>query len=106
MTRMTATLTTLTLVSMDSPLDAGALANACGATHEWVVQAMALGIVQAQSDPATPQGWHFFSQDLQRAREARRLEQDLGVELDIAALILELQLEVRRLKAVLAANGH
>jgi len=106
MTRMTATFTTLGLVGAESPLDASALANACGATQEWVVQAMALGIVQSQSDPAAPQGWHFFSQDLHRAREARHLERKLAVELDVAALILDLQFEMRRLKSLLAANGH
>jgi chaperone modulatory protein CbpM len=42
---------------------------------------------------------------LQCALEARRLERDFGVDLDAAALILELEREVRRLKALLHAQG-
>ena len=37
--------------------------------------------------------------------EARRLERDFGVGLDAAALILDLQHEVRRLKATLHHHG-
>jgi len=37
--------------------------------------------------------------------EARRLERDFGVGLDAAALILDLEHEVRRLKGVLRAQG-
>ena len=51
------------------------------------------------SDP--PQAWCFGSADLQSALEARRLERDFGVDLQAAALILDLQREVGRLKAAL-----
>ncbi|RZL57574.1 MAG: MerR family transcriptional regulator, partial [Variovorax sp.] len=48
----------------------------------------------------------FGSAELHRALEVRRLERDFGVELDAAALILDLQHEVRRLRAVLHAQGR
>ncbi len=52
-----------------------------------------------------PEDWHFHSTDLQCALAARRLERDFGVGLDVAALILDLEHEVRRLKGVLRAQG-
>ena len=52
-----------------------------------------------------PDDWRFHSADLQCALDARRLERDFGVGLDAAALILDLEHEVRRLKAVLTARG-
>lgn len=88
-------------ISQDQPLVAQELAYACGTTLEWVVQLVQAGIVEvpAASDP--PQAWCFGSGDLQSALEARRLERDFGVDLQAAALILDLQREVRRLKAAL-----
>ena len=88
-------------ISQDRPLAAQELAYACGTTLEWVVQLEEAGIVgvPAASDP--PQTWCFGSGDLQNALDARRLERDFGVDLQAAALILDLQREVRRLKAAL-----
>ena len=70
-----------------------------------VVQLVEVGIVQVTTTDAPPERWEFSSTDLQHALEARRLERDFGVNLDAAALILDLQHEVRRLKAVLQAHG-
>ena len=41
-----------------------------------------------------------------KALEARRLERDFGVDLQAAALILDLQREVRRLKAALQVHSR
>ena len=105
MTAYSTTVTALTLVSSEQPLAADDLARACGATLDWVMQAIELGIVQAQANQKAPDAWQFHSADLQRALEARRLERDFGVELEVAALIVDLQQEVRRLKAALAARN-
>ena len=86
---------TATVVGDVYPLAAGELAHACGAEIDWVVQ----------EPGASPDDWRFHSADLQSALEVRRLERDFGVGLDAAALILALQNEVRRLKAVLQAEG-
>ncbi|CFP13763.1 curved DNA-binding protein [Bordetella pertussis] len=56
--------------------------------------------------PGDPPGDLFYSLDLRRAREARRLERDMGAGLDAAALILDLCQEVRQLKARLRALGE
>ncbi|CAN7458092.1 MerR family transcriptional regulator [Variovorax paradoxus] len=96
---------TTTAISASQPLAASELAHACGADTEWVVQLVEVGIVQIAAAEAPPEHWRFSSTDLQCALEARRLERDFGVGLDAAALILDLQHEVRRLKAVIRAHG-
>jgi len=96
---------TTTVVSSAQPLALDELAHACGADADWVVQLVEVGIVRMRVEEAPPAQWRFGSVDLQRALAARRLERDFGVGLDAAALILDLQHEVRRLKAVLAARG-
>lgn len=96
---------TATLVCATDPIGAAELAHACGAGVDWVVQLVEVGIVEAPLPGERPEAWRFQSSDLQHALEARRLERDFGVGLDAAALILDLQRELRRLKGVLAAQG-
>ena len=97
--------TTTTAIGVSHPLAANELAHACGADTAWVVQLVEVGIVQVGTADTPPERWAFSSNDLQCALEARRLERDFGVNLDAAALILDLQHEVRRLKSVLRAHG-
>ncbi len=97
--------TSSTAIGASHPLAARELAHACGAEIEWVVQLVEVGIVEVKSGAERPDDWSFQSADLQRALEARRLERDFGVALDGAALILDLEHEVRRLKALLHAQG-
>ena len=97
--------TSSTAIGVSHPLAARELAHACGAEIEWVVQLVEVGIVEVRSPAERPDDWRFQSADLQRALEARRLERDFGVALDGAALILDLEHEVRRLKALLQAQG-
>ena len=99
------TLTTATAISASQPLAASELAHAVGADTAWVVQLVEVGILQIETAETQPERWQFSSTDLQHALEVRRLERDFGVGLDAAALILDLQHEVRRLKAVLQARG-
>ena len=105
----TATVTTVTAVvtiDRDNPIAALELAHACGADLNWVISLVEAGIVALESFAASPEQWRFDSADLQNALEARRLERDFGVGLEAAALILDLQCEVRRLKAALYAQGR
>ena len=101
---------TASVLDATPSLAARDLAHACGAEVAWVVQLVEIGIVEHAPPDAgiEPERWRFRDADLQRALEARRLQRDFGVELDAAALILDLQHEVRRLKAALQANrlGH
>lgn len=94
-----------TVVSSANPLAARELAHACGAEIDWVIQLVEVGIIVVPDATAPPDAWRFHSADLQCALEARRLERDFGVGLEAAALILDLQHEVRRLKAALHAQG-
>ena len=81
------------------------LAHACGASIEWVVQLVEVGIVNTSAAAQdTPEAWRFSGADLHNALEVRRLERDFGVGLEAAALIVDLQREVRRLKAQLQAQ--
>jgi chaperone modulatory protein CbpM len=98
------TVETVVAISSDHPVTAVELAHACGADLDWVAQLAELGIVQTPPAATAPDDWRFYSADLQSALEARRLERDFGVGLDAAALILDLQHEVRRLKAALQAQ--
>ncbi|MET0207632.1 MAG: chaperone modulator CbpM [Burkholderiaceae bacterium] len=97
--------TSVTMVGGTSPLGAAELAHAVGANIDWVAQLVEVGIVDVPPPRGEPDRWRFESHDLQCALEARRLERDFGVGLDAAALILDLQREVRRLKAALVAQG-
>ncbi len=97
--------TTVTALSAEHPLAADEIAHACGAEVEWVARLVDIGIVEASPGEARPDRWRFQSADLQRALDARRLERDFGVGLDAAALILDLQREVRHLRAVLRTRG-
>ncbi|MBS0343220.1 MAG: MerR family transcriptional regulator [Proteobacteria bacterium] len=96
----------VTAISEAQPLAAGELAHACGAEIDWVMQLVDVGIVQAEgAAERPPQEWRFESAALQCALEARRLERDFGVGLDAAALIIDLEREVRRLKSLLNAQA-
>lgn len=97
----TLTVTASASITQDQPIAALDLARACGADINWVVQLVEVGIVQGERAGQQAGDWYFYSTDLQCALEARRLERDFGVELEAAALILDLQHEVRRLKAAL-----
>lgn len=98
-------ITSATAISSAQPLALSELAHACGADAAWVLRLIEVGIVHATTASQVPEHGHFSSGDLRRALEARRLERDFGVDLDAAALILDLRHEVRRLKNLLEAHG-
>ena len=95
----------VTTVIESTPLTLGELARAVGAEDQWVVRLVEVEILQVDEPGAPPERWHFRSADLQRALAARRLERDFGANLDTAALILDLQAELRRLREVMGAHG-
>ncbi|AMM25957.1 chaperone modulator CbpM [Variovorax sp. PAMC 28711] len=102
---VTTVTTTSTAIGNARPLAAAELAHAVGAEIDWVVELVEVGIVHVPAPRPAPAEWRFHSADLQCALEASRLQRDFGVGLDAAALILDLQHEVRRLKSVLGAQG-
>ena len=96
--------TTMTIVE-SAPLTLGELARAVGAEEGWVLQLVEVEILHVDAPDEPPERWHFRSADLQRALAARRLERDFGANLDTAALILDLQSELRRMRALMHAHG-
>ena len=88
-----------------APLTLRDLARAVGADDQWVLRLVDVEILHVDTPDQPPERWHFRSADLQRALAARRLERDFGANLDTAALILDLQTELRHLRAVLGAHG-
>jgi chaperone modulatory protein CbpM len=80
------------------------LARACGVEPEWVVQRVSAGILGGQLDVQVT-SWRFRSGDLLRARRLVRVERDLDANEDVAALVVDLSDEVRRLRARLHALG-
>ena len=90
------------VIDLDGGLSAEQLAIACEARVEWVVELAACGIVAAIDEPTRA---CYGSQDLARARAVRRLQRDFDASLDAAALILDLQHEIHRLRARLLAHG-
>lgn len=88
-------------VDEDHPLGTAELARAAGDREEWVLELVEAGLI-APTVPEAPRAqWAFHGEALRRALEARRLQRDFGVGVDAAALIIELQREVRRLRALL-----
>ena len=95
----------VTTVLDAAPLTLRELARAVGAEDRWVVRLVEVEILHVDTPAEPPERWHFRSTDLQRALAARRLERDFGANLDTAALILDLQAELRRARALLGAHG-
>lgn len=94
-----------TTVIDSSPLTLSELARAVGAEDQWVLRLVEVEILHVDAPDLPPERWHFRSADLQRALAARRLERDFGANLDTAALVLDLQAELHRLRALLGAHG-
>lgn len=91
-------------VDDDHPLSAEELARAAGDAPEWVLELVEAGVI-APAAPGLPRAqWAFHGEALRSALQARRLQRDFDVGVDAAALIIELQREVRRLRALLGGR--
>ena len=73
------------------------LCRACAAQADRIVELVDEGVVAPSG--SSPETWHFTGIHLHRARVALRLENDLGVNLAGAALVLELLDELDTLRA-------
>jgi chaperone modulatory protein CbpM len=92
----------------DAALTLEELARACGVEQDWVVRRVHAGILGGQpGDVGHVQvtSWRFRSGDLLRARSLLRVERDFDANEDVAALVVDLSDEVRRLRARLHALG-
>lgn len=75
------------------------LAHACGVSRDWVILHVEAGILAVpEIDSAS---WRFSSRDLWRARQLRALERDFDALPELAALVIDLQEEILRLRRLL-----
>ena len=81
------------------------LARACAVEPEWVVERVRTGILLDGAPPETT-GWRFTSIDLVRARRLRQVERDFDANDDVAALVVDLSEEIRRLRNKLRAGSR
>lgn len=91
------------LIDVDEHLSAEQLARICGVQIQWVAELAQVGILTVRTDQPM-HAWRLGSADLSRARATQRLQREFEANLDAAALILDLQDEVRRLRALLASG--
>jgi chaperone modulatory protein CbpM len=97
--------TVVTAVLIDeAALTLEELAQACAVEPDWVVQHVRTGILleDAADDVG---GWRFTSADLVRARRLCQVERDFDANDDVAALVVDLSEEIRRLRRKLSAAG-
>lgn len=80
------------------------LARACAVEPDWVVRRVRTGILlDSAADDSVY--WRFTSADLVRARRLCQVERDFDANDDVAALVVDLSEEIRRLRCKLSAAG-
>ena len=79
------------------------ICRACSAQAEIIVEMIDEGILEASG--SVSQGWRFHGDNIRRARIALRLRRDLGINLEGAALVLQLMEENATLRSRLHAMG-
>jgi chaperone modulatory protein CbpM len=79
------------------------IAQACSVKPEWVVARVDAGLLNCTILASTT--WHFVSADLARARQLVAIERDFDANEELAALVVDLMGEVRRLKQKLKTAG-
>ena len=93
------------MVDGNAPLSLPEMAYLCEQHVDWVVSLVHEGLVAIECDalPAeTPYDlWVFASAAAARARQIARAQRDFDVNLDAAALMVDLMEEVRQLRAQL-----
>jgi chaperone modulatory protein CbpM len=88
----------------DAALSLDELARACNVEPDWVVRHVQAGVL---GDELTVQvtSWRFRSGDLNRARRLLALERDFEANEQLAALVIDLGDEIRRLRTRLRVLG-
>jgi len=85
------------LLDESSWLEFGEFCTQLHVERSWVVELVDAGVIEPQG--VEPEAWRFPASALLRARVTSRLVEDLGVNLEAAALILDLLEERRQLEA-------
>lgn len=99
---------TAVVIDDDAALTLEELAQACAVEPDWVVARVRTGILLDDSVEAGDDnraGWRFSSADLVRARRLCQIERAFDANDDVAALVVDLSEEIRRLRGKLSAAG-
>lgn len=80
---------------MDS-LTSAELCRFCDADETWVTELVEHGVLNPEGKTFTE--WHFRGVNIVRAKKARRLQRDLGINTPGVAMVLELLQERDRLR--------
>ena len=97
----TQTILTGIIVEEATEFTLGELSRACGKPAEWILALVEEGVIEPVGADQTH--WRFRGHCLRRVRIVQRLQSDLGLNLEGAALALELLEEVETLRNRLAA---
>jgi chaperone modulatory protein CbpM len=91
----------------DVALTLDELARACAVEPDWVVRHVRAGVLGGEAYVSSVQitSWRFQSRDLARARRLLRVERDFDADDDLAALVVDMADEIRRLRARLHVLG-
>jgi chaperone modulatory protein CbpM len=92
-------------VSLDEvALNLEELARAVDVEPDWVVRHVQAGVLGGEVSMQVS-SWRFRSGDLNRARRLLRVERDLDANEELAALVIDLGDEIRRLRTRLRVLG-
>jgi chaperone modulatory protein CbpM len=80
------------------------LARAVDVQPDWVVRHVQAGVLGGEMTVQVT-SWRFRSRDLDRARRLLRIERDFDANEDVAALVIDLGDEIRRLRARMRVVG-
>ncbi|WP_027245886.1 chaperone modulator CbpM [Leisingera daeponensis] len=79
------------------------LCRFCQADRNWIIDLVEHGVLEPEG--ASVQSWQFHSLSIARAKKARRLNRDLGVNTAGVALVLDLLAEREEMLRRLAVLG-
>jgi len=88
----------------DVALSLEELARACDVEPDWVVRHVHAGVLGGAASVEVT-SWRFRSGDLVRARSLVRIERDFDANEQLAALVVDMGDELRRLRARMRALG-
>ncbi|QJD98854.1 MerR family transcriptional regulator [Massilia forsythiae] len=91
----------------DAALTLEELARACAVEPDWVVRHVHAGVLGEPAGGVEVQvtSWRFRGGDLQRARRLLSIERHFDANEDLAALVVDLGDEIRRLRTRLHVLG-
>jgi chaperone modulatory protein CbpM len=87
----------------DAWLSLDDLCRATRVSEPWLVERVEAGLIAVSGDD--PGAWRFDAPALHRVRHMARLERDFDAVPELAALVLDLQGEIARLRSLLRRAG-